>query len=145
MKETEFSVEVERVSGFDFIVRFKEGMESAMMSEPRPLGSGEHPHAGHMLAAAMGHCMSASLLYCFERSRVEAGPMKTKILTKVERNDEGRLRLTKMRLKLEPEVDNPEKAKRCISIFEEYCIVTQSVREGIDIEVEVIPLSRESD
>jgi uncharacterized OsmC-like protein len=130
MKETEFSVEVERVSGFDFIVRFKEGMESAMMSEPRPLGSGEHPHAGHMLAAAMGHCMSASLLYCFERSRVEAGPMKTKILTKVER---------------EPEVDNPEKAKRCISIFEEYCIVTQSVREGIDIEVEVIPLSRESD
>jgi uncharacterized OsmC-like protein len=145
MKETEFRVEVERVSGYDFIVRFKEGMESVMMSEPRPLGSGEHPHAGHMLAAAMGHCMSASLLYCFERSRVEAGPMKAEILTKVERNDNGRLRLTKICLKLEPEVDDMERAKRCIAVFKDYCIVTQSVREGIDIEVEVIPSARGSD
>lgn len=145
MKETEFKVEVERVSGYDFIVRFKDGMESVMMSEPLPLGSGERPHAGHMLAAAMGHCMSASLLYCFERSRVEAGPMKAEILTKVERNDDGRLRLTKIRLKLFPEVNDLERAKRCIAVFEDYCIVTQSVREGIDIDVEVIPSSRGSD
>lgn len=145
MKETEFRVEVERVSGYDFIVRFKDGMESLMMSEPKPLGSGEHPHAGHMLAAAVGHCMSASLLYCFERSRVEAGPLKAEIFTKVERNEGGRLRLTRMRIRLEPEVDDLNRAKRCIEIFEDYCIATQSVREGIDIEVEVIPSMKGSD
>jgi uncharacterized OsmC-like protein len=142
MKETEFKVELERLSGYDFRLSFKEGMEPLLMSEPKPIGSGEHPHAGHMLAAAMGHCMSASLLFCLEKSRVESGSMRAEITTKVERNEEGRLRLTRMKLTLMPEVNSIEKARHCAEIFEDYCIVTQSVREGMKIDVEVIPSLR---
>ena len=138
MKETEFRVDIERLSGYDFKVSFKEGMEPLIMSEPSPLGSGEHPHAGHMLAAAMGHCMCAALLYCMERSRAITGSLSADILTKVERNEAGRLRLTSIRLRLRPDVNDLEKAKRCAEIFEDYCIVTQSIREGIEIDVEVI-------
>ncbi|MFX1501575.1 MAG: hypothetical protein ACFFDH_11485 [Promethearchaeota archaeon] len=49
--------------------------------------------------------------------------------------------------KIEPKIENPEtlkRAKQCLkkvkdgySFFEQYCIVTQSVRSGIEINVNI--------
>jgi organic hydroperoxide reductase OsmC/OhrA len=42
---------------------------------------------------------------------------------------------------LEPELDAEagQKLNRCLELFQDFCLVTQSVRAGIDVEVEVAP------
>jgi uncharacterized OsmC-like protein len=139
MKVGEFKVDIERLEGYDFRVHFKDELDDLLMSEPTPLGSGEYPHGGHTLAAAVGHCMCSALIYCMGKARVGMGPLRAELYTKVDRNEDGRMRLTKIRVKLYPQVEDVEKANRCFEIFEDYCIVTQSVMEGIEVETEVIP------
>ncbi len=132
-------MEIERLEGYDFKVSIRDGMEAFMMSEPAPLGTGEHPNGGHALGAALGHCMCSALIFCLEKARVEVNSLKAELWTKMERNEDGHMRLTRVRVKLYPTVNDVAKAKRCIDIYEDYCIVTQSIRQGIDVEAEVIP------
>jgi len=139
MKETEFRVDIERLEGYDFKISFRDIEETLLMSEPAPLGSGKHPFGGHAIAAAIGHCMCSALIFCLEKARVNTGLIKAVLFTKVERNEKGRLRLTKVRVSVHAQVDDMEKARRCMEIFEDYCIVTQSIRQGIEVETEVIP------
>jgi hypothetical protein len=57
------------------------------------------------------------------------------------RNDAGRLRITGGHVALCPQVaaaDLPG-IGRCLDIFEDFCVVTQSVRGGIDLRVTVEP------
>jgi hypothetical protein len=46
-----------------------------------------------------------------------------------------------MNVLLEPTVDGvpEERLDRCLGLFEDFCVVTQSVREGLDVQVEVKP------
>jgi organic hydroperoxide reductase OsmC/OhrA len=38
-------------------------------------------------------------------------------------------------------VADRDRTTRCLDLFEDFCVVTQSVRKGIDIEVDVEPVS----
>ncbi|NIP36816.1 MAG: OsmC family peroxiredoxin, partial [Thermoplasmata archaeon] len=51
------------------------------------------------------------------------------------RNEEGRWRIREMHVELAPEVDEEygRQLERCVEIFENFCIVSQSVRQGIPI------------
>jgi len=41
-------------------------------------------------------------------------------------------------LKAEPQNEQDrERMNRCLEIFEDFCLVTQSVRKGIDVQVDV--------
>jgi organic hydroperoxide reductase OsmC/OhrA len=55
------------------------------------------------------------------------------------RNEEGRRTIREMHVELTPEVDDEHagQLERCVEIFENFCIVSQSVRQGIPISVEV--------
>jgi len=57
----------------------------------------------------------------------------------MERNEKRQFRITHMSVKMFPQADDVEKLKRCRSFFEDFCIVTQSVRKGIPVDVEVFP------
>ena len=65
--------------------------------------------------------------------------MKTEVEGTVARNEEGRWRVKRMKVWLHPEVDEGQRRQMewCVEIFEQYCVTTQSVRKGIDVEVEV--------
>jgi len=66
--------------------------------------------------------------------------LKTKIEGTLARNEKGRWRIKKIEARLHPLVDEQHQSQlqRCIEIFEQYCVATQSVREGIDVQVEVV-------
>lgn len=137
---SEFQISVEQISGYEFRVRFdKEQYPELLMDEPAPLGKDSAPNPSRVLSAAIGNCLSASLLFCAAKSRIEIGPVRTTIKTQLGRNQNGRLRIMKVTVDIDPQIkpEDRDKAQRCLALFEDYCVVTQSVRGGIDVDVNV--------
>ncbi|HUP63086.1 MAG TPA: OsmC family protein [Thermoanaerobaculia bacterium] len=133
------TVDLEHIGGFRFLAHFGEGYPAVTLDEPPPLGSGAGPDAARLLAAAIGDCLSASLLLCLQKSRVDVHDLRTNVTLTMARNDAGRLRIGagKVRITLDAA---PELAKldRCAHMFEDYCIVTATVRRAFPISVEVV-------
>jgi uncharacterized OsmC-like protein len=139
-EEIGFQVDVVREEGFAFRVDFGlEGVDDLIMDEPEPVGGASGPNASKVLAAAVGNCLSASLLFCLQRSKVEVKGVKASVRGVRARNEEGRWRIREMHVELTPEVDDghAKQLERCVEIFKNFCIVSQSVRQGIPISVEV--------
>ena len=109
------------------------------MDEPQPLGEGVGPNAARVLAAAVGNCLSASALFCLRRARIEVVSMHTEVNATLTRNEAGRARIGGIDVRIAPEVAEADvsRMKRCLEIFEDYCMVTESVRKGIDVGVTV--------
>ena len=112
------------------------------MDEPAPLGGDKGPSASMVLSAAGGNCLSASLLFCLQKARVYSKIIRTEVSTSITRNEKGRLRLSGSKVSINVELDKAEAAtnriNKCMELFEDFCVVTQSVRNGINVEVEVI-------
>jgi uncharacterized OsmC-like protein len=141
MEEGDFLTSMHRVEHYKFQISFNsEKIESIFTDEPEPLGKGEYPNAGKLLAAAVGNCLCASLVFCMEKYRSEVPSICAEVSTSLGRNEQGRLRITHMSVKIFPQVSDELKFQRCREIFEDFCIVTQSVRQGIDVNVEVFPV-----
>lgn len=142
MSENEFTVTLDLKHNFEMDADFGlPGVDPLLMDEPAPLGEDHGPNAARVLAAAIGNCLSASALFCLRKARVEVLNMHTTVNVAMERNERGKLRIGNVSVKLEPSVaeeDRP-RMKRCLDIFEDYCIVTQSVRGGLNVDVAVEP------
>ncbi len=138
-EERPFTVELSLEKGFRFKADFPEGIPSLYLDEPKPLGEGSGPSASMLLAAAVGNCLSASLLYCLRRSRVEASKLEATVEGILARNERGRWRVKEMNVELKPTIEgiHLKEMERCIGIFEDFCIVTESVRKGIPVKVKI--------
>jgi uncharacterized OsmC-like protein len=139
-EERSFRVEVEREEGFVFRADFGlDGVGPLVMDEPEPLGAESGPNASKVLAAAVGNCLSASLLFCLRKSRVDVSGMRAAVDGVSARNEGGRWRVRELNVVISPDVAEEDRGKldRCVELFEDFCIVSQSVREGIPINVVV--------
>jgi organic hydroperoxide reductase OsmC/OhrA len=140
MEDQEFAVDLELREGYRFAVDFdQEWVPVLQVDEPPPLGTGEGPNAKLLLAAAVGSCMSSSLLFCLKRARIEVGEMRTEVRGRLVRNERGRLRVGELRVILQPALSPEDAARsaRCQELFEDFCVVGESIREGIPLTVEV--------
>jgi len=139
-EEKNFTIELERLQDYSFRVDFGlEGVEELLMDEPEPLGKGVGPNASRLLAAAMGNCLSSSLLFCLQRARAPIKGMKTEVNGKMTRNEKGRWRITEISVELNPDVDKEyiSQMEKCTKLFEDFCIVSKSVQQGIPLQVKV--------
>lgn len=138
MAEKEITTELELIDNYRLKVKF-DGQElgNLTMDEPPPVGSGSGPNPAMLISAAVGGCLTESLLFCLRKSHTEVKGMKAKIITTMKRNERGRLRIGSIRIEIEPQVDDIAKLNRCREIFEDYCVVTESVRHGIPVEIHV--------
>ena len=142
MDERWFDLRMEREDGFEFAVTFDQGgVAPLMLDELPPVGDGRGPNPARLLGAAVGHCLSASLLFCLQKARVDVGAMETTVRGRIERNERGRFRIGELVVELSPDVSAEAKARmgRCLEVFEDFCIVTESVRQGIPVDVRVAP------
>ena len=142
MEEKEFAVKVTLEEGYRMSVDFGAALPSLTIDEPAPLGNEEGPNPSRLLASAVGGCLGASMLFCLRRSRAEVQGLSVDVEGRMHRNERGRWRIAGMTVKLAPELsaDEHDRLSRCMGLFEDYCIVTESVRRGIPIEVEVHPV-----
>ncbi len=137
----DFQFEMEWVDHLAFNVKwdFYDSPDLFMDEPPGMGGSGKGPNAARMIVAGVANCLSASLVFCLEKSRVDVKGMRIRCHGELTRNERGRLRLTSMRI--EPVIDMPGKdmkrLDRCLGMFEDFCVVTESVRNGIPVDINV--------
>ena len=131
---------LELVEGYKFKVGFDvKDVPSLVVDEIKPIGEGLGPNPTRLLSTAVGHCLSSSLLYCLSKAKVVVKKLETTVIADVKRNKEGYLRIAGLDVQVHLEVNEEDKARvpRCLDIFENYCTVTQSVRKGIEVKVNV--------
>ncbi len=135
------TVIVERLNNFEFRVRFDNPeFPEWVLDEPSPLGEDKGPNATRALAAAVGNCLSASLMFCLQRSKLVVDTIRAEVTPTTARNEEGRWRIQQIDVKIHIQMaeDDAPRFQRCVDIFENYCIVTASVRQGIPVNVEIL-------
>ncbi len=132
-----FSVQLRLLSGYKFEIDFGDAGQ-LISDEPPPLGAGEGPNPSRLLAAAVANCLAASLLFAVRKFKEDPGQVQAKVVGELERQ-EGRWRISKMQVELQLGADVAEMPhlERALSQFENFCVVTQSVRQGIDVTVQV--------
>ncbi|MBU0684556.1 MAG: OsmC family protein [Thermoplasmatota archaeon] len=131
---------MKREDGYKFSITFDELPGAKLYTdEPIPIGKSKGPSAGMMLSSAVGHCLSSSLLFSLEKSRAKPNGLETDVETTLARNEKGRWRVSGIKVTMRIDVDDVDKDKleRCKGIFEDFCIVSASVREGIEISVDL--------
>jgi uncharacterized OsmC-like protein len=131
---------LKRIQGYKFKAEFDaEDIPGITVDEVEPIGESSGPNPSRLLSVAVGHCLSSSLLFCLSKARINAKNLETTIKTTQQKNKEGRLRISKLEVDLHLEVDEKDKDKvgRCLDIFEDYCTVTQSVRKGIEVNINI--------
>lgn len=133
-----FEVRLDRVDGYRFRADFGlEGVEPLTVDEPPPLGEGRGPNPARLLALAVGNCLSASLVFCLSKSRIEIGSVETTVVGSYRRNERGRLRIDGLDVSIRIDLAGTDRARveKCLGAFEDFCVVTASVRRGIDVGV----------
>jgi len=140
-EEQAFTLDLEHVQGYEFRLKFDwPDVADLPLDEPAPLGSSKGPNASRLLAASVANCLSASLLFCLTKAHAGPRSMKTTVTGTLARKEKGRLRLEKVDVAITLEEDPGMSARleRCAGLFEDYCVVTQSVRQGIPVRVRIL-------
>ena len=137
-----FGIELEQQEGYEFKVRFDwPDVPELVLDEPAPLGKARGPNAARLVAAAVANCLAASLVFCLKsKFRQNPGPVRSMASGRLERNERGRYRIAGIDvvLSLAEKFGDLPHQQRCLEQFEDFCIVTQSIRAGIPVSVSVV-------
>ncbi|MBN3790508.1 OsmC family protein [Burkholderia sp. Ac-20353] len=144
MSEERVSVEVAQLDCYRFEVRFP-GTDLPVMltDEPMPLGRGQGPNPVRLLAASVANCLAASLLFALEKNHTDPQPVTAQIDVDMVQNETGRVRVGAMAVRLmigKPWADLAQ-VSRALEQFDALCVVTESVRTGIPVSVDVCDIN----
>lgn len=136
---TTVTVQLHQQQDYQFRIAFGGDAPDVLGDEPAPLGQGQGPSPVQLLAAAVGNCLSDSLLFALRKFKQAPEPIACEVHAEVGRNAEGRVRVLGMQavLTLGVPAASLEHLDRVLATFEGYCTVTQSVRQGIPVQVTV--------
>jgi uncharacterized OsmC-like protein len=139
MSGKEIQVELVQEQDYRFTVKFASGVACITTDEPSPLGSGQGPSPVEMLSAAVGNCLSDSLLFALRKFKLDLEPLRAVVHSEVGRNEQGRMRVQsiKVDLHLGKPSHGVEHLDRVLNQFQDFCTVTQSVGESVDIVLSV--------
>ncbi len=139
MSDQNVTVQLQQKQDYQFDVRFEGGVPPLLADEPPPLGQSQGPSPVQLLAAAVGNCLSDSLLFALRKFKQAPDPLSCSVVAEVGRNAEGRVRVLGIaaRLNLGVPAAKLEHLDRVLGQFETYCTVTQSVGQGLPVTVSV--------
>lgn len=126
---------------FQFAVHFDNPLIPVLLTdEPAPLGGGHGPNPEQMLATAVANCLSASLLFAMRKFKNDPSPIRTLAAIGTARNTQNRIRISAISVDITIGVPaaNITMLERILGQFEDFCVVTQSVRTAIPVTVRVL-------
>jgi len=139
MSSDHITVQLIQRHDYQFDVQFGGSVPTLRTDEPPPLGQGVGPSPVQLLAAAVGNCLSDSLLFALRKYKQAPEPIRCDVSAEVGRNAEGRRRVLAIQAKLMLGVaaGTLEHLDRAVAQFEGFCTVTQSINQGIPVSVQV--------
>jgi uncharacterized OsmC-like protein len=103
------------------------------------------PNPSRLLGLAILGCLSASFIFCLKKRNFKVDDFHAEAEVKISRNEKGFLRVKKIDVDIQPNITDPDalrRANQClksakdgVSLFEQFCTVTQSIRSGIEVNV----------
>lgn len=138
-ESTQFSFSLEQQDDYAFLIRFGDDIPALLTDEPAPLGKGTGPNPSRLLAASVGNCLAASLLFSLRKFKNEPGKLTATVTGRMERNEQGRLRVGGVSVDIQfgATAESFQHLDRVLDQFEDFCVVTQSVRTGFPVDVTV--------
>lgn len=132
-------VRLRQEKDYRFAIEFGAGVPVVYGDEPPLLGGGSGPPPVQLLAAAVGNCLADSLHFALAKFKQDARGIAARVAATLDRNAEGRMRVTRMQveIRLGAAAAGLAHLERALSQFEGFCTVSQSVGQGIPIEVAV--------
>jgi organic hydroperoxide reductase OsmC/OhrA len=141
MSDTEeVRVTLTQESDYAFRIAFDEtSLGDLHTDEPSPLGADSGPNPSRLLVAAVANCLSASLLFAMRKYKNSPEGIVTHATAKIGRNEQNRLRIMHIDVAIELPDSATEYAQidRLLEQFENFCVVTESVRAGVPVSVSV--------
>jgi uncharacterized OsmC-like protein len=139
MSATPPSVVLRQRHDFQFEIDFGAGRPLLVSDENPPLGQGVGPTPVQLLAAAVGNCMSDSLLFALRKFKQTPEPIVCEVRAEVGRNAQNRMRVLGLDVALTLGVPAAqlEHLDRVLAQFEDFCTVGASVAQGIPLRVSV--------
>lgn len=141
MGESTFTIELVQQADYRFEARFDDpALPPLVTDEPPPLGAGAGPNPARLLGAAVANCLAASLLFSLRKFRNQVEPLSAAASVSLVRNAQNRLRIGRIAvdLHLAGTAADVKSLDRVLAQFEDFCVVTQSVRAGITVDVRVL-------
>lgn len=133
-------ISLAQVADYEFRVRFDSTeLPELTTDEPPPLGRGGGPNPSLLLLAGVANCLAASLLFALRKFRDSPGKLQAKARARMTRNEQKRWRIAgiEVELQLADAATALPHLERALAQFEDFCIVTESVRAGIPVAVRV--------
>jgi organic hydroperoxide reductase OsmC/OhrA len=133
---TNVSIKVTRQSDYKFLVDFG-STSSVIADEPPPLGTAIGPSPSQLLAAAVANCMLMSFLFVCQKFKQDPGQLTATAYCELVKNQDNRERVANIVVGITLGVSAEAIAHfdRIASTFEDYCTVTQSVRDGVPVRL----------
>ncbi len=133
------SVTITQEQSFRFANEFGGGVPVLHSDEAPPLGAGSGPTPVQLLCAAVGNCLSASLLFALRKFKQAPEPIRARVEPEIGRNEQKRLRVQRLKVRLDLGVPagGLEHLDKALAQFEDFCTVTASVRASLPVDVEV--------
>jgi len=139
-EEGRFIIHLTQQEGFQINAAFDwKRAPDLLMDEPPPLGEQKGPNASRLLAAAAANCLSASLLYCVFKEEPPDNCLRSEVICIMGRNAQKRQRITGLEVTLivSAAITASPRFARCKTLFEDFCVVSASIRQGIPLRVTI--------
>ncbi|MHA2392336.1 MAG: OsmC family protein [Promethearchaeota archaeon] len=91
-----------------------------------------------LLALSVLGCLSASFSFCLKKKNYLISDLNGEAEVTIYRNEKGFWRVKQIDVDISPQIDTPEARKRadqCKKFFEQYCIISESLRSGFEVNV----------
>jgi uncharacterized OsmC-like protein len=133
------SVAIRQQEDYRFANEFGQGIDILVSDEDPPVGTGKGPSPVQLLAAAVGNCLSASLLFALRKFKQAPEPVSARVEPVIGRNEDKRLRVQRLKVRIDLGVPaaSLQHLDRALAQFEDFCTVTASVRAAIPVDIEV--------
>mgnify|MGYP001576261098 CR=1 FL=1 len=139
MSESKPRVLLRQQQDFQFEIDFGADVPKLLGDEHPPLGQGRGPTPVQLLAAAVGNCLSDSLLFALRKFKQAPEPISCEVTADIGRNAQNRLRVLGLDVVLTLGVPAAklEHLDRVLGQFEDFCTVASSVSQGVPVRVMV--------
>ena len=124
--------------------RFKDFFIDETLDQNKEL---EGPDAAQLLGLAILSCLSTSFIFCLNKRNLNLNDLNARAEISFKKIEKGYTRVKEINIKIFPKTDDEitiKRVKQCLKemksgkmMFEENCIITESVREGIKVNLDV--------